>query len=170
MSATNNIPQIEKLTSLHEVKKFKCGEHSLDLFIRRHALNNQLTDSSQTYVAHSNQVVIGYYTLVYGNISLDDCPHSIREGMPSAFPVPVMVFARWAVDQNEQHKGIGRALLKDAFLRTAAAADIGGLRAILVDALNEKMVMEYKNLGFIECPVGERKLMISIQDVRAGLG
>jgi hypothetical protein len=74
MSTTNNIAQIEKLTSLHEVKKFKCGEHSLDPFIRRHALNNQLTDSSQTYVAHRNQVVIGYYTLVYGNISLNDCP------------------------------------------------------------------------------------------------
>ena len=125
---------------------------------RRHALNNQLTGSSQTCVAHRNLVVIGYYTLVYGNISLDDPPPSIREGMPSAFPVPVMVFARWAVDQNEQNKGIGRALLKDAFLRTAAAADIGGLRAILVDAFNEKMVMEYKKLGFIECPVGELRL------------
>jgi len=168
MSTTSDIPQIEKLTHLHEVKNFKCGENSLDLFIRRHALKNQLTDSSQTYVAHRNQVVIGYYTLVYGHISLDDCPPSIREGMPS-FPVPVMVFARWAVHKNEQHKGIGRALLKDAFHRTAAAAEIGGLRAILVDAINEKMVTEYKNLGFTECPVGERKLMIPIQDVRASL-
>jgi GNAT superfamily N-acetyltransferase len=130
---------------------------------------NQLADSSQTYVVHRDYIVLGYYSLVYGSVSLDECPAHIRAGMPN-FPVPVMVFARWAVDKKEQGQGIGKGLLKDSFIRTVTASEIGGLRAILVDAIDDKMVAFYKGLGgFTECPVGERKLMVSIQDVRASL-
>jgi GNAT superfamily N-acetyltransferase len=34
-------------------------------------------------------------------------------------PVPVMILARLAVDRDHQGKGLGKALLKDALLRTA---------------------------------------------------
>jgi len=139
------------------------------LFLRKHALSNQLADLSRTYVVHREQVVLGYYTLVYGSIAMDVSPASITEGMPSHYPVPVMILARWAVAKTEQRHGIGKALLKDAFLRTLQAADIAGLRAILVDAIDNNMAIYYQARGFALCPVGERKLklMISIQDVRA---
>ena len=42
--------------------------------------------------------------------------------------VPVMILARLAVDKEHQRKGLGQALLKDALLRTAQAADIAGKR------------------------------------------
>jgi GNAT superfamily N-acetyltransferase len=44
-------------------------------------------------------------------------------------PVPVMILARLAVDKAHQRKGLGQALLKDALLRTAQAADIAGIAA-----------------------------------------
>jgi GNAT superfamily N-acetyltransferase len=80
-----------------------------------------------------------------------------------------MLFARFAVDKKIQDRGIGTSLLKDAFLRTVEAAEIGGLAAILVDAIDDKMEVFYKNYGFKECPAGERKLMIAMKDVRAHL-
>lgn len=80
-----------------------------------------------------------------------------------------MLFARFAVDKKIQGRGIGTALLKDAFLRTVEASEIGGLAAILVDAIDDKMVAFYQNYGFMECPAGERKLMISMGSVRAHL-
>jgi GNAT superfamily N-acetyltransferase len=89
--------------------------------------------------------------------------------MPAIYPVPVMLFARFAVDRKMQGRGIGTALLKDAFLRTVAASEIGGLAAILVDAIDDRMVAFYRNYGFKECPAGERKLMISMRGVRAHL-
>lgn len=49
-------------------------------------------------------------------------------------PVPVMILGRLAVDQNAQGKGIGKALVRDAILRTVQAASIAGIRAILVHA------------------------------------
>jgi GNAT superfamily N-acetyltransferase len=160
------LSEIEKLNAHHVVEKFRCGENSLDLFIRKHALKNQNADSSQTYVVHRDNVVIGYYSLVFSEMKLDNCPEEIRKDMPSAFPVPVMRFARFAVLKSEQSRGIGKALLKDAFVRTISAAQIAGLRAIVVDALNDRMVETYKNLGFIECPAGKRTLMIHIETVR----
>ncbi len=38
---------------------------------------------------------------------------------PARHPVPVMILARLAVDKDRQGRGLGKALLKDALLRTA---------------------------------------------------
>jgi GNAT superfamily N-acetyltransferase len=169
MSTSLAISQVEKLAFYHQVHDFKCGKNSLDLFIRKYALVNQRADSSQTYVVHQDNVVAGYYSLVFSSIKQEDSPVAIQASMPPNYPVPVMLFARFAVDRKMQGRGIGTALLKDAFLRTVEASEIGGLAAILVDAIDDKMVAFYQNYGFMECPAGERKLMISMRGVRAHL-
>jgi len=45
-----------------------------------------------------------------------------------------MILARLAVDVQHQGAGWGKALLKDALLRNAQAADIAGIPAMLVHA------------------------------------
>lgn len=169
MNAPFVISPVEKLAARHEVSTFKCGQHSLDLFLRKYALKNAMDDLAQTYIVHREQIVLGYYTLVYGTISRDEAATQIVAEITSPFPVPVMLLARWAVDKKEQRRGVGKALLKDAFLRTEQAADIGGLRAMLVDAIDDEMALYYQNLGFSVCPKDLRKLMISIGDIRANL-
>jgi GNAT superfamily N-acetyltransferase len=164
-----DISPVEKLAAHHQVRDFKCGKNSLDLFIRKYALGNQRADSSQTYVVHQDNVVMGYYSLVFSSVKQEDSPVAIQDAMPANYQVPVMLFARFAVDKKMQGRGIGTALLKDAFLRTVAASQIGGLAAILVDAIDDKMVAFYRNYGFKECLAGERKLMISMKGVRAHL-
>ena len=42
-----------------------------------------------------------------------------------------------AVDLTWQGRGLGKALVKDALLRTAAATDIAGIRALLVHAKDD---------------------------------
>lgn len=51
--------------------------------------------------------------------------------------VPVMMLARLAVDLQHQRIGLGKALLKDAVMRTAQAADMAGIHALLVHARDE---------------------------------
>ena len=163
------ISSIEKLAIHHQVRDFKCGRNSLDLFIRKYALANQRADSSQTYIVHHDNAVMGYYSLVFSSVQQENAPAYILTTMPANYPVPVMLFARFAVDKKMQGRGIGTALLKDAFLRTAGASQIGGLAAILVDAIDDKMVSFHKNYGLEECPGGERKLMIAMKNVRTHL-
>ena len=168
MTSTLGISPVEKLSALHLLSKFDCGENSLNHFLRRYALKNQMADSSQTYVVHRNRLVLGYVTLSFGSVSLNEAPSSIAQGMPP-YSVPVMILARWAVDRSEQQKGIGKALLREALVKTVAASEIAGLRAILVDAANDGIAEFYKKIGFVDCPVGPRKLMIPIEVVRESL-
>ena len=162
--------QVEKLRRDHLVKKFKSGEHSLDLFLARHALKNQEMDSSQTYVVHRSGSVVGYYSLTVGSVNKhEDCPPAITENMPSSYPIPVILLARLAVDRAEQGRGLASALIKDAFLRIVSAAEIVGARAVLVHAISQAATTFYEHFSFEEFPKGTRQLMLSIKDVRAGM-
>ena len=67
-------------------------------------------------------------------------------------PVPVMILARLAVDRDQQGKGLGKALLKDALLRTAQAADISGIRCLLVHAKDETERQRYESWEFEPSP------------------
>jgi predicted N-acetyltransferase YhbS len=80
-------------------------------------------------------------------------------------PVPVMVIGRLAIDLKFQGHRIGTVLLKDAVLRTVQAAEIAGIRAILVHAISEGAKQFYQKLGFIESPTNPMTMMITVQAV-----
>jgi len=168
-TTAGSLSHIEKLNSDHQLKGFKSGQHSLDVFLTRHALRNQEADSSQTYVVHRNGHVIGYYSLTVGSVERTDCAPSISEDMPPNYPIPVVLLARLAVDRKEQGKGLGSALLKDAFLRIAAAADIVGARAVLVHAIDSAAKAFYERFDFEEFPAGTLHLMLPLKQVRAAI-
>jgi len=163
------LSQVEKLKSSHQVKAFKSGKHPLDLFLKRHAFKNQEADSSRTYVVQRNGSVVGYYSLTVGSVDRRDCPSGITAGMPPDYPIPVVLLARLAVDRSEQGRGLGSALLKDAFYRIASAAEIAGARAVLVHAIDAEAKTFYEHFNFEEFPAGTLHLMLSLKDVRAAI-
>lgn len=158
--------QTEPLTRSHKVIDFNCGEPELDLYLKRFAINNQRKEISRTYVTVLGERVVGYYTLAFGAVRPDDSPDEIKAGLPK-YEIPVMLLARLAVDKAEKGNGLGQALLRDAMLRTAQAADIAGLRAFLVHAKHDNARRYYEQFGFISSPTNELHLMLSIKDIRA---
>lgn len=64
------------------------------------------------------------------------------------YDIPVMLLARLAVHHREQGKGLGKALLKDAILRTMQAAEIAGLKLLLVRARDKGAADFYRKHGF----------------------
>jgi GNAT superfamily N-acetyltransferase len=85
-------------------------------------------------------------------------------------PVPVMVLGRLAVDRAYQGRGIGRSLLRDAILRTLQAAEIAGIRAILVHAISEEAKRFYESCGFTVSPIDPMTLMVTVADAEKALG
>jgi predicted N-acetyltransferase YhbS len=79
-------------------------------------------------------------------------------------PVPVILIGRLAVDSSFQGRGIGADLLYDAVLRTLHAAEIAGIRAILVSAISDNAKRFYEKYGFISSPDDPRTLMITITE------
>jgi GNAT superfamily N-acetyltransferase len=80
-----------------------------------------------------------------------------------------MVIGRLAIDARFQGRGIGSALLRDAVLRTMQAAEIAGIRAILVHAISESAKRFYEKSGFIPSPVDPMTLMITVSEAAKAL-
>ena len=78
--------------------------------------------------------------------------------------------ARLAVDRAEQGRGLGKALVRDALLGTAAAADIAGIRALLVHAKDNEARAWYEALELEPSPTDPRHLFLLMKDLRAMLG
>jgi len=107
-----------------------------------------------------------YYTLAAGSVRRDDTPPRVVKGLGN-YPVPIILLARRAVDRGEQGKGLGAALLKDAILRAAQAADIVGCRALLVHAKDQAAQAFYRRFGFESSPVNELHLYLLMKDILA---
>ena len=84
-------------------------------------------------------------------------------------PVPVAVLARLAIEQNYQGRGLGRALVKDAARRVAQAAEIIGIRAIIVHAVSPEAQAFYLAVGFEPSRLQAMTLMATLPDIQAAL-
>ena len=74
--------------------------------------------------------------------------------------IPIILLARLAVDVTYQNKGLGKGLLKDALLRTIQAAEIGGLRAVVVHAKDPSAKDFYQKYGFEASPIDPLHLFL----------
>lgn len=156
---------VRKLFPTDNLDGFDCGQAVLNEFLQRHALVNQKANSSQTYVCCSSDLVVGYYSLAVGSVVHEAAPHRILKGL-ARYPVPVMILARLAVDIEHQGKGLGQALLKDALLRTTQAAEIAGIRALLVHAKDESVRQWYSSRDFEQSPTDPFHLFLLLKDLK----
>lgn len=168
MPAAGAIGSPEKLSADHDLSAFASGEPELDDWLRRRARQNEESGASRTYVVCVGRRAVGYYTLAVGAVAHAEGPGRIRRNMPD--PVPAMVLGRLAVDQAHQGQGIGTGLLRDAVLRTMQAADIAGIRAILVHAISEPAKRFYERYGFVASPVDPMTVMIRVAEAANILG
>ena len=82
------------------------------------------------------------------------------------YPVPVALLARLAVSKDFQSQRIGSGLLKDCLKRVNAAADILGIRALLVHAKDEQARAWYENFDFEPSPTDPLHLFLMLKDIR----
>ncbi len=150
----------EAIKDSHHVEPFTCGVSSLDEWLKKRSRKNETTRASRTYVVCANERVVAYYVLAAGAISVAEAPGRIKRNMPD--PIPVMVLGRLAVDVEFQGMKLGNALLRDAILRVLQAADIVGIRALMVHAISEEARRFYEDRGFIPCPGEPMTLLLPL--------
>jgi GNAT superfamily N-acetyltransferase len=157
---------IHKLSETDGVESFDCSQPSLNQFLQRYALVNQKAGSAQTYVCCKDSNVVGYYSLAVGSVSPKKAPKRVIKGL-ARHPVPVILLGRLAVDKSHQNNGLGRSLLRDALLRTVQAADIVGIRALLVHAKNTEARRWYMQWEFEQSPTDPYHLFLLLKDLKA---
>lgn len=80
-----------------------------------------------------------------------------------------MILARLAVDKAHQRKGLGEALLKDTLLRTAQAADIAGIRCLLMHAKDDAARRWYESWELEPSPTNPYHLLLMLKDINGML-
>ena len=163
------LSKVQAISESQDVSRFDCGDHeSLNDWLKRFALANERNESARTYVVHRNSLVVGYYSISAGSVSVEEAPARISKG-PARHAIPVILLARLAVDKHEKGAGLGKALLKDALARIAQAADIVGARAVLIHAIDPQARTFYKHFDFEASPSHELHLMLLMKDLRKAL-
>jgi GNAT superfamily N-acetyltransferase len=84
-------------------------------------------------------------------------------------PIPVAVLGRLAIDETYQGRGLGRAMVRDAGLRLLNAAEVLGIRGVLVHAISEEARGFYQAVGFLPSPLDPMVLMIGLADLEKAL-
>ena len=157
--------RVEKLRRDHAVEGFHCGREELNQYLLRYAWQNQQAGAAQTYVGVVGDAIVGFHTLAVGQVMFEDAPQRLTKGL-ARHPVPIVLLARLAVDGRWQNRGVGKALLKDAMLRTLQAADIAGVRALAVHAKDDQGRRFYEYFDFVPSPSDPMHLFVLLKDVR----
>lgn len=84
-------------------------------------------------------------------------------------PIPIVVIGRLAIHKDWQGQKLGKALIRDAVLRTLNVAEVAGVRAILVHAISEDAKRFYKSCGFMESPTNPVTLVVSLSDIKMAI-
>lgn len=154
----------------HRVDQFSCGEVPLDRWLIAYAGQNQQRDATRTFVTtEPDGKVAGYYTLVAAQVEHEQATFTVSQGLSRHFPIPVALIARLAVTAQHQGAGLGRSLLLDALQRVLHASDQLAVRAVTVDALDDRAASFYRRFGFEPSPLAPRTLMITLDAVRRTL-
>jgi GNAT superfamily N-acetyltransferase len=164
LGRVNYLPP-QRIHPEHKLNDFDCQESSLNDWLKKRALKNDLQDASRTYVVCCGEQIVAYYSLHLGCIKHSEAMGKIKRNMPE--PIPAIVLGRLAVDVNHQGKGIATALIKDMFLRALQVSELAGTKAVLVKALNENVTLFYKSFGFIQSKTDPLLLMKAISEVRS---
>jgi GNAT superfamily N-acetyltransferase len=160
--------EIEKLRRSHDSTQFDCGNATLNAWLVKYAWTNQQADSASTYVALLTDRIVGYYALTTGSVHKHESPERIAKGLAN-HPIGIVLLARLAVDTTQQGKGLGKALLFDALTRIEAAADIVGVRAVVVHAIDEAARKFYEHFEFEPSPTDPFQLLLLLKDLRRAL-
>ncbi len=155
----------------HRVDSFSCGHETLDRWLRAYAGQARRRDAARTFVTTEvDGTVAGYYTLVAAQVLHEASTTRVGRGVSRHFLIPVALLARLAVDRGRQGEGLGRSLLLDALRRVIRASDELAVRAVTVEAIDERAAAFYGHFGFEPSPLAPGTLMVPLELARQVLG
>ena len=159
----------------HDRKAFSCGVDQLDNFLKLSARKQQKGDFTRVWVAIAppSVRVLGYYAVNSHAIVTSDFPEGLARKAPRHGRVGAAYLSMFAVDITMQGRGLGRALMWDAFRRIVAVSAQVGIFALVLDVLDDgnveamaKRKAFYEGAGFISFPSQPLRMFMPVETVR----
>jgi GNAT superfamily N-acetyltransferase len=163
----------ELLAADHDLTRFECRSREQTDWLRRHARQSAASGTTKVFVVtdQTGQVVVAYYAWCLAQLPASAAPERLRKGA-GRYPQPVALLARLGVDVGHEGRGIGAALLQDAFARLAELSPDIGCRGLLVHAESAEAKKFHLHLvpEFEPSPSDELHLVLLLKDIRKTLG
>ena len=153
----------------YDVSQFESTAPGLDSWLRSTARLNEAKGGARTYVVCDGDRVVGFYSLAASAVEKRRLSSRVSRSMPE--PVPVILMGQLAVDARYWGRGLESDLVVDASRRSLAASEVIGVRAIIVQALDDSARAFYERFAFR--PFSDREplmLILRISELRAYLG
>jgi GNAT superfamily N-acetyltransferase len=163
---------IRRLEKSDETTNFDCGDAPLNNYLKKYAWANQEKSSiGVTYVAVDEaapRTVLGYFTIAMSSVPRDAFPKKYVRGLPN-YDLPLILLARLAVDLRFAGKGVGHALISEAFRISLRVSGEIGCRCIITDAYRDRTAW-YARYGFVPiegtAPEGPQRMFLDIRTIR----
>jgi GNAT superfamily N-acetyltransferase len=155
----------ELLTGQHLVEGFDCGKSALNEWLIHHALNNQASGTSRTWVVveAGSHDVVAFYASATASILRSSAPKRMQRNQPGE--MPAILLARMGVDARHAGHGLGEGLLKHFMLKSLEVAQSVGVRILLIHAKDDEAKSFYMHYGFVESPFDLLVLMMLLRDL-----
>lgn len=151
----------------HDVKNFDCGKSEMNLFLNRYADKNRKLGLSSTWVLPGNlpqgevkKATIGaYYTLASTTVCREQIPTDKK--LP-AYPVPVVLLARLAVNGRFQKRGLGGKTLVGALRQCVSLTDRGlPALGVILDVLDNDALGFYQRFDVFQ-PITDEPMRLFV--------
>ncbi len=155
----------------HDRAAFRSGVDRVDNFLQKTATYQQENELTRVYVACLDQesAVIGYYALSSHSIDVTTLSETNRKKLPRYPTISAIYLSVIGFSVDHQGKGGGHFLLMDALRKCAEAADIIGAHFVVLDSLNERAAKLYREIGFVDLPNHEPRMLMNMKVVRAAI-
>ncbi len=160
---TNERYVFEPLVEQHNRAAFRCADHRITNYFRRHALANieSRIANAWVYVDRESDLIVGFYTLSTAWVGFDAVPEEFTADLPR-YPIPVVLLGRMGVDRRYERQGFGRLLVINALMRVYRQ-DVMAVYAMIVDPKEGVRDFYTKNFGFIPLVDDPNRLFLRLE-------
>jgi GNAT superfamily N-acetyltransferase len=155
---------------LPRTQSFDCGVAVLNEWLQRFAWQNHNSGGARVYLSIDDETdrITGYYCLSAAAVEYGAAPHAISKGL-ARHPIAVVLIGRLAVDARYRGLGLGRFLIRDAFVRILETAEKIGIRAVMVQAKDAAAAEFYRTLGLVASKSDPSLFFMTLKDARKSL-
>lgn len=161
--------RIEALAAGHDLDAFRSGQLDLDAWLHQHArLASRQGTRVSVLVDDESHAVVGYFAVAPHLLRRMDAPARVARGAPGL--IPAILLAKLALAEDLHGTGLGRELLVRALRTIVTAAQTGGGRLIVVDAIDDRAAAFYRANDFQPTPTDAGRLVMRLSTAARALG
>ncbi len=160
----------------HDRTAFSCGSGRIDNYLERTARKHQKDGFARVFVAvlPGETGILGYHAINAHAVEAEALPAAFSRRTPGHGYVPAAYLSIVGVDLSVQGRGLGRALIVDAFNRLLSLSEEIGLAVVVLGVLEEggaeaiaHRTRFHERLGFQSLQSRPMRMYFSIKNIRA---